>query len=404
MHKPVEPRPQPNSDTPPQPPSPVSPFETATAAPEANIAPNFNNLTSSYGSVTSQNLGLNMFGDQFARRGGLGVSNPGINSSSVLFTAFGAGQEYVIINPGGGGVVGRTKLSDDNSPLPRDRILFGYDYFQNVPLTPTGTHVARYSPGFEKTFFDGLTSLELRAPFASSIDNDLQIGQSSRQTQFGNMSLTGKALLLAGENGGIASGMQMGLPTANNTTLSLPGGQPFLRIVNQSITLAPYLAIYTTPTPRLFTQFWASTVFDTTGNRIDTSDSGGPPTASGRVFSQSMLSLDGQIGYRLYRNPQGFLQAFTPFGELHWNSTLGTPETVTTPDGFIFGYQDPHFNELNATFGANAIWSNGLLTSAGVSLPLRSGDDRTFDYQLGIRLSYFYGPQARQLSQFVTTY
>src|SRR5262249_22272342 len=35
----------------------------------------------------------------------------------------------VVPSPGGGGAVGRTKIADDNSPLPRDRVLFNYDYF-----------------------------------------------------------------------------------------------------------------------------------------------------------------------------------------------------------------------------------------------------------------------------------
>jgi hypothetical protein len=36
--------------------------------------------------------------------------------------------------PSSGGVVGITKISENNSPMPRDRVLFVYDYFSNVPL------------------------------------------------------------------------------------------------------------------------------------------------------------------------------------------------------------------------------------------------------------------------------
>src|SRR5262245_3521408 len=65
------------------------------------------------------------------------------------------------------GVVGLTKISDDNNPLPRDRVFFDYDYFNRVPLTSSGFNVHRFSPGFEKTFFDMRASIEVRFPFAS---------------------------------------------------------------------------------------------------------------------------------------------------------------------------------------------------------------------------------------------
>ncbi len=67
-----------------------------------------------------------------------------------------------IPSPSAGGVVGRTKISDDNSPLPRDRVIFNYDYFDNAQLTSTGVNVHRFSPGFEKTFFDQMASIEVR--------------------------------------------------------------------------------------------------------------------------------------------------------------------------------------------------------------------------------------------------
>ena len=84
--------------------------------------------------------------------------------------------QHVFVNvptPTGGGVVGQTRISDDNSPLPRDRVLFNYDYFDGTPLTPNGLDVHRMEAGFEKTFFDGWTSVELRLPFASSLSSDI---------------------------------------------------------------------------------------------------------------------------------------------------------------------------------------------------------------------------------------
>src|SRR4029079_7105637 len=74
------------------------------------------------------------------------------------------------------------KISENDSPIPRDRVFFSYNHFQNVfqisetPLTPPGPAMIRQEPidrytlGFEKTFFDGWTSVEVRMPFIGSID------------------------------------------------------------------------------------------------------------------------------------------------------------------------------------------------------------------------------------------
>src|SRR5262249_14312798 len=75
-------------------------------------------------------------------------------------------------NPSNGGAVGRTKIADDNSPLPRDRFILDYDYFDNVPLSrQTGVH--RFSPGIEKTFLDQSASIEVRLPFAATLSSDV---------------------------------------------------------------------------------------------------------------------------------------------------------------------------------------------------------------------------------------
>lgn len=64
----------------------------------------------------------------------------------------------------------RVKISENMSPIPRDRVFFDYNDFQNalfVPNPSTGggysTSVQRYMPGFEKTFFNGWASINIRA-------------------------------------------------------------------------------------------------------------------------------------------------------------------------------------------------------------------------------------------------
>ena len=82
----------------------------------------------------------------------------------------------IVIPSSAGSVVGRMKIAENVSPLPRDRVFFNYSLFGNVPLSQGGGNVNRFSPGFEKTFFNRMTSVELRAPFAATLNSDVTVG------------------------------------------------------------------------------------------------------------------------------------------------------------------------------------------------------------------------------------
>ena len=96
------------------------------------------------------------------------ISNPTLSLYNINYGEFytlpGTPVVLGLPNPGGGGAVGLTKIADDNSPLPRDRVIFDYDFFGGVPLGTGGVDVHRFSPGIEKTFFDGLASIEFVFP------------------------------------------------------------------------------------------------------------------------------------------------------------------------------------------------------------------------------------------------
>jgi hypothetical protein len=64
---------------------------------------------------------------------------------------------YELCLPTPGASIGRVKIADNSSPLPRDRVFFDYNYFHNTSLN--GVNVNRYTPGLETTFFSGMTSL-----------------------------------------------------------------------------------------------------------------------------------------------------------------------------------------------------------------------------------------------------
>src|SRR5262249_34413178 len=155
--------------------------------------------------------------------------------------------------PAGGGAAGRTKISDDNSPLPRDRVIFDFDYFNNVPVA-NGLGVYRFSPGFEKTFFDQRASIEGRGPFASTLNSDVIVGLTSTEAELGDVNLTLKGLLYRSDVLNLAVGLGVAFPTAREVRASFSDGTSLLHVHNGSNILTPFVAYLFTPNDRLFFQ------------------------------------------------------------------------------------------------------------------------------------------------------
>ncbi len=333
----------------------------------------------------------------------------GTRSQSGIPTAYNINQAYDIItasssiralavvpSPTAGGVVGRTKLSDDNSPMPRDRIILGGDYFDGAALTPGGINVTRFSPGIEYTFLDRLASIEARFPFASTLDPTVGLnGTTNRATEFGNVNLTFKGLLLRGQEFNVAAGLGLSLPTGPDTIVRTPTGGEFLKITNDSWIVTPYVAAQWTPGDRFFTQAWAALGVDPVGSRVFV---GG--TQYGRIYDQTLLSLDAQLGYWIIRNDSSdMLRGLAPFAELHYNTSLSDASTIQA-GGLAVAASNNRFDEWNLTVGATAQIGTNLLVSAGLVMPLSDGANKFFDYQFGLRASWFFGPtaQARELA------
>jgi len=124
------------------------------------------------------------------------------------------------------------------SPLPRDRILFDYSFFGNVPLTPSGVDVQRLTPGFEKTFFDGMMSFEMKVPMLVTLDSNINAdGPPPRRTaSSANLALTLKSLLIYRENWVLSGGLTVAVPTADDVRLVTAEGDPLVEIRNDACT------------------------------------------------------------------------------------------------------------------------------------------------------------------------
>lgn len=315
------------------------------------------------------------------------------------------GQAIVISIPtpggaGGGGVVGLVKISEDNNPMPRDRVIFNYDYFSNVPYTATGIPVNRYQFGVEKTFIDGRTSLEVRVPFASTINSDGSLASTGTNTEFGNVRLAGKVLLLRRETVNVSTGLGVYLPTADDVSLRGADGREAIRVRNSSVQLAPFGAVLWTPGERFFSQAWVGATFDTGGNQVTVNPMLFGGTANvGNLRAATLLTADLQLGYWMYLSDTGYLRGLAPFVELHYNGAVSNGSVLNAGSGFFIGDTGGNFDELNMTAGVTARLGEQANLAVGFAAPLRNGNDRTFDYQIGVRFNWFFGYTARNMTR-----
>jgi hypothetical protein len=308
-------------------------------------------------------------------------------------------SETVVALPGASSVVGRVKMSEDNSPLPRDRFIFNYDSFGDVPFTPAGITVNRFQFGVEKTFRDGLWSFEFRLPFAGTLASTYTQGFEMTDVELGNVRLALKRLWTRNDVLNIATGLGLSLPTARDQVVLSQLGSELFRFQNDSVQLEPYIAALFTPNERLFGQLWTGVNFDASGGRLtwDPNVFGG--NGSSRIWDLPILTIDGQIGYWLIKNRCGTIRGLAPFLELHYNRVLaqdvlidGVNDRANAQGLRITGIGN---QELNMTAGVICQIGNNLNLTIGGSAPLFQAPDRTFNGQFGIRMNYLFGRTAR---------
>ncbi len=337
------------------------------------------------------------------------VSNVGgrVNPDNTLtYDALLTSEQNVPL-PGTGSGVGRIKMSEDNSPMPRDRIFFTQDSFGNVPYGTNGITVNRFQFGIEKTFLDGRYSAEFRLPFAGTIASTYTQGFETTDTQLGNVRFALKKLWLRNEKLNLSSGIAVSLPTAPDQVVNLaPGldgtqnGQ-FYRFRNQQVQIEPFVGAIFTPNSRLFAQAWTSMNFDVTGGDFSYNNAilG---TGSVRYYDLPILTVDGQVGYWLIQRSCGTVRGLAPFVELHWNNVIAQNELIDQtrgrigqPNGFNYSLSGVGSQELNLSAGIMLQLGDNLNLAIGGSAPLFNAPNRTFDGQFGLRLNYLYGRTAR---------
>jgi hypothetical protein len=319
--------------------------------------------------------------------------------------------------------------------MPQDRLIFNYDYFNNVPLAPGGINVNRFSAGFEKTFFDGNFSVELLVPFATTLDNNINasydegLGTTNlNAVELGNVLIWTKGLVYKNETCAISAGLGIEVPTAPDTTVNIvsppaDGGSTALyEIRNRSAHLLPFIGSVWTPTSKFFVQQFLQFDIDTVGNKVlendgnDLSPNYGDLVPDGRLHAAPFAYYDLSLGYWLFHDQPcsgRFLTGLATIFEVHYNQALARSNSVTidssafdtpvngweaigpsqyvTPSGSVLLGGDPIFSSVNLTTGVTAEIADNATLSVGYTFPLSGGLGREFSNQLQVYFNYYFG-------------
>ena len=321
-----------------------------------------------------------------------------VDPNGITYTAILTGERNLAL-PGSSSAVGRVKLAEDNSPMPKDRVIFAYDSFENVPFTDAGLQVNRFQFGFEKTFLDGRWSAEVRLPFAATLASTYTDGFETRDVEFGNIRFALKHLWTRSDTFNISSGVGVTLPTAKDQVVISPLGGELYRFKNESVTVEPFLAFLYTPDDRFFAQAWSSINVDTSGGKLSWNKDVFGGSGSSRIWDLPYLALDGQLGYWLVRKNAGTVRGVAPFVELHWNYAIAQRQLVDAVSDVSQGSgltaSGVGNTELNLIAGVVTQLGDHVNLTLGGSAPLFRKPDRTFDAQFGLRMNYYFGASAR---------
>ncbi len=335
------------------------------------------------------------------------AAGPASAAPNMIGDFFGGGYSYMTFGGAASNVSiaggdRNYKIVESNSPVPADRVFFTHHHFANAldALDGSSLPLDRYNFGIEKTFWDDVFSVEFRIPFAAGFRSSEVVGQgaSVTGTEFGNLAMALKAVLLQRQCSTYSAGLGVVFPTGSDSEVLFDDGagniSSLAAIENEAVHFQPFLGHLWTPNDRLFVQSFAQLDFDTNGN----------PTlirgVSGRLQDQSLLFMDVSAGYWLYKNRCArFLKGVAPVVELHYSTTLQSSDstpfapTASAPLGYEIeeitnpvGRQDL----LNITGGLHfQLLRSTVLTVSGVA-PLRRGTDHDFDGEFSIQLNHYF--------------
>lgn len=293
-----------------------------------------------------------------------------------------------------GGAARRLKFASNNRALPQDRIIFQYQLYVDALTADASQFIVgpdrrtidlhQYTVGFEKTFLDGVASIDVRMPFT----NRLELATPNFGAEggnIGNLNAKLKTALLFDETYCFSTGLGFEAPTGSS--VSFQGNGLAYIIHNDAFFLQPFMA-YEERVNDWFVQAFAGVDVALNGNRFRDDFVGAP--VLGRVNDQTLgiASLGG--GKWLFYDPdRRRLNGIAAMAEFHYTTALQDADAVT--DAFIFqtatvANTSNRSDHLNFTAGTNLALGDSSLRFGFVQ-PLRTGDDRLFDHEFNFQFN-----------------
>lgn len=341
------------------------------------------------------------------------IQNPIVKGNATLTSDYLSGQGFADVDitqisgysrvtipvPGETGAgLGRFNISDNNSPMPRDRVFLNYNLFSNTSLG--GTNIQKFTPGFEKTFFDGNASFELRAPFGSTLASDQfsDAFTNDQNTQFGNLALAFKALVYGSDCWNFSAGLGLTLPTGQDSKVTQLDGTPMLQVKNSSVQMIPFLGALYTPNDNLFIQGFTQLSFGLNGSDVNANlDDVNTLSRIGKINDRTIWSTDLSFGYWVVRDSCSTISGFAPMLEVHYNQALGHADYVDNGDFLVGSFSNKNSN-VNMTFATVLELRNNTSITTGLVIPLTGNNQREFDYEFGVLLNYRFGARSTMTS------
>ncbi len=167
-----------------------------------------------------------------------------------------------------------------------------------MPLAAGGVNVNRFTPEFEKTFFGDMMSIEMRFPFAATLDSSITSDgvTNTDELECGNVTVALKALLYSDRGLTISAGLAVDLPTADDVNVNTASGVKLIEVKNDAIHLLPFIGALFVPDDRFFSQGFIQADFDTNGNNVLITD-GTQLRRAGTANDSTFLFFDVGIGY-----------------------------------------------------------------------------------------------------------
>ena len=257
------------------------------------------------------------------------------------------------------------KIADNESPQPRDRVYFSFNYFDDLygsanrdrgaPIR--NIRVYRETFGLEKTCLGGAASVGLRLPLNEFFADTSLAGLTGTPTTVGDLSIILKyALWRSADNSRVVSaGLAVTAPTGPDS-FAASGLRRF-----HSTTLQPF-AGYLWAGGNCFLHGFAAVDVPTDANDV------------------TLLFNDLGVGYFLYRaaEPDRFLTAVAPTFEVHVNTPLNHRGGPILANALVPS------DVVNLTAGVNLMFLGKTRLGLGVVAPVTG--PRPFDVEVVAQL------------------